>query len=70
MSFYWYIIRQRLLYPTWLTGLKEVPAVLSEAGIILQSGTSLWSRSYFAGSCGSAPISMIRQYIEQQNTPD
>ena len=29
----------------------------------------LWSPSYFAGSCGGAPISVIRQYIEQQNTP-
>ena len=32
-------------------------------------GASLWSPSYFAGSCGDAPISIIRQYIEQQNTP-
>ena len=29
----------------------------------------LWSPSYFAGSCGGAPISVIKQYIEQQNTP-
>ncbi len=29
----------------------------------------LWSPSYFAGSCGGAPISVIRQYIEQQKTP-
>ena len=29
----------------------------------------LWSPSYFAGSCGGAPISLIRQYIEQQKTP-
>ena len=27
----------------------------------------LWSPSYFAGSCGGAPISIIKQYIEQQN---
>ena len=33
-------------------------------------GSALWSPSYFAGSCGGAPISIIRQYIEQQNTPD
>jgi len=26
----------------------------------------LWSPSYFAASCGGAPISVIRQYIEQQ----
>ena len=32
-------------------------------------GGALWSPSYFAGSCGGAPISIIRQYIEQQNTP-
>ena len=29
-------------------------------------GNALWSPSYFAGSCGGAPISIIRQYIEQQ----
>ena len=33
-------------------------------------GGALWSPSYFAGSCGGAPISIIRQYIEQQKTPD
>jgi putative transposase len=32
-------------------------------------GKSLWSPSYFAGSCGGAPISVIRQYIENQQTP-
>lgn len=32
-------------------------------------GGSLWSPSYFAGSCGGASISVIRQYIEQQQTP-
>lgn len=30
---------------------------------------ALWSPSYFAGSCGGAPIDIIRQYIEQQQTP-
>lgn len=29
----------------------------------------LWSPSYFASSCGGAPISIIKQYIEQQQTP-
>ncbi len=29
----------------------------------------LWSPSYFAGSCGGAPIAIVRQYIEQQKTP-
>lgn len=33
-------------------------------------GDSLWSPSYFAGSCGGAPIDIIRQYIESQESPD
>ena len=32
-------------------------------------GNALWSPSYFAASCGGAPIEVIRQYIEQQQTP-
>ncbi len=32
-------------------------------------GATLWSPSYFAGSCGGAPIEIVRQYIEQQQTP-
>ncbi len=32
-------------------------------------GKALWSPSYFAGSCGGAPIEIIRQYIEQQDRP-
>lgn len=30
---------------------------------------SLWSPSYFSGSCGGAPISVLRQYIENQRSP-
>lgn len=30
---------------------------------------AMWSPSYFAGSCGGAPIEIIRQYIEQQQMP-
>ncbi|MDM8120592.1 IS200/IS605 family transposase, partial [Succinatimonas hippei] len=33
-------------------------------------GKALWSPSYFASSCGGAPISIIRQYIDRQKTPD
>jgi putative transposase len=32
-------------------------------------GVRLWSGSYFAGSVGGAPISVVRQYIEQQARP-
>ena len=31
--------------------------------------SKLWSGSYFAGSVGGAPLSVLRQYIEQQNRP-
>lgn len=29
----------------------------------------LWSRSYFVASVGGAPLSVIKQYIEQQARP-
>ena len=29
----------------------------------------LWSPSYFAASCGGAPIRIVKEYIEQQKTP-
>ena len=32
-------------------------------------GGRLWSGSYFAGSVGGAPISVLRQYIEDQKRP-
>ena len=33
-------------------------------------GGSLWSPSYFAASCGGAPLEIIRTYIEQQSSPE
>ncbi len=30
----------------------------------------LWSPSYFAASCGGAPLEIIRRYVEQQRSPD
>ena len=44
---------------------KEYPSIREKLW-----GGSLWSPSYFAGSCGGAPFEVIRQYIEQQKTPD
>ena len=29
---------------------------------------ALWSPSYFAASCGGAPLDLIKQYIEQQRS--
>jgi putative transposase len=33
-------------------------------------GKHFWSPSYFAASRGRAPLTIIKQYIEQQNRPD
>jgi len=33
-------------------------------------GGSLWSPSYFAGSCGGAPLEILTQYIESQQSPN
>lgn len=32
-------------------------------------GSALWHRSYFAGSAGGAPLEIVKQYIQQQDTP-
>jgi putative transposase len=32
-------------------------------------GDHLWSPSYFAGSCGGAPLAVIKEYIENQKRP-
>ncbi len=31
---------------------------------------ALWSRSYFAASVGGAPLELLKQYIQQQNTTE
>ena len=60
---------------------KQVQALKGYSSLIIRKknypsiqknllGKALWSPSYFACSCGGASISIIRQYIEQQNTPD
>lgn len=30
---------------------------------------TLWSRSYFASSCGGAPLEILKQYIQEQDRP-
>ncbi|WP_432988985.1 IS200/IS605 family transposase [Dactylosporangium sp. CA-233914] len=32
-------------------------------------GGHLWSSSYFAGSCGGAPPTVVKEYIETRNVP-
>ena len=29
-----------------------------------------WSPSYFVGSCGGAPLTAVKEYIENQKRPD
>ena len=31
--------------------------------------SALWSPSYFAASCGGAPLEIVKQYVQQQKTP-
>lgn len=33
-------------------------------------GNSLWSPSYFASSCGGAPLYIIQEYIQNQESPE
>jgi putative transposase len=33
-------------------------------------GNHLWTHSYCAVSCGGAPLEIIKQYIENQNSPE
>ena len=33
------------------------------------TGSVFWSPSYFAGSCGGAPLSIVREYIDNQKRP-
>lgn len=44
---------------------KNYPSIMKHL-----CGGALWSPSYFSGSCGGAPISIVKQYIEQQNAPN
>ncbi|PYC60810.1 IS200/IS605 family transposase, partial [Streptomyces tateyamensis] len=32
-------------------------------------GSVFWAPSYFAGSCGGAPLSIVKEYIENQQRP-
>jgi putative transposase len=33
------------------------------------TGSVFWSPSYFAGSCGGTPLSIVKDYIENQKRP-
>src|SRR5262249_18724451 len=47
---------------------QEFPAISTFWSVRKNKG-HLWSPSYFVGSVGGAPITILRQYIEGQNRP-
>lgn len=47
---------------------QEFPEI-STFWSVRKSAGHLWSPSYFVGSVGGAPITVLRQYIEAQNRP-
>lgn len=46
--------------------LVEYPPKVAVSNLVNSLKGVLWSPPYFASSCGGAPISIVRQYIEQQ----
>ncbi len=74
MSIYYLTIHQKYLFPRRVNSLKGVSSrhrsennIQNEPRYYWKGG--LWSPSYFAGSWVGAPLSIIKQYIEQQNRP-
>ena len=70
-----------ILYPPKLSIANLVFKLKGTSSVIIRNrnypsvksqlwGKALWSPSYFASSRGGAPISIIRQYIDRQKTPD
>ena len=70
-----------ILYPPKLSIANLVFKLKGTSSVIIRNrnypsvksqlwGKALWSLSYFASSCTGAPISIIRQYIDRQKTPD
>ena len=59
-----------VLLVTLLNSLKGVSSRLlrqQRPDIVRRYGKNvLWSPSYFAASCGGAPLAIIRRYVEQQ----
>lgn len=48
---------------------RELKLYFPELNQVAWRKNSLWSPSYFACSVGGAPISVLKQYIEQQDRP-
>lgn len=56
---------------TLVNSLKGVSSrrLRAERADIAKLGRSLWSPSYFAGSVAGAPLEVLREYIERQDSP-
>jgi putative transposase len=48
---------------------RELKLYFPELNQVAWRKNALWSPSYFACSAGGAPLSILRQYIEQQDRP-
>ena len=63
-----------VLLPTLVNSLKGVSSRLlrqQRPDIVRRYWKNvLWSPSYFAASCGGAPLDIIRRYVEQQRKTD
>ncbi|MFI6454899.1 IS200/IS605 family transposase [Streptosporangium amethystogenes] len=65
----------KVALPTLVNSLKGVSARLLRKDCSAHVrkylwGGRFWSPSYFAASCGGAPLSIIKEYIENQKRPD
>ena len=66
----------RIALSTLVNSLKGVSSrVLRKKFKVFQKeywgeNVALWSRSYFVASVGGAPIDILKEYIENQKTPD
>lgn len=49
--------------------LKQEYSEIGRFRSVAKSSGALWSPSYFAGSVGGAPITVLREYIEGQKRP-
>jgi len=74
-------IRLLVTYPPKVAVSKPVNSLKGISSLIIRKKNdpnirkkprdgALWSPSYFARSCGGAPISVICKYIEEQQTPN
>lgn len=74
-------VHQLVLYPPTMQISKLVNSLKGNSSRLLRQefaphlrrylwGGHLWSPSYFAGSVGGAPLSVLKAYIENQQRPD